>query len=154
MDYWRKLLRHFLAAALTFAACASASATGSKAIYQVIQVSNYGLATVTNVRIEYGDSVIPSGTAHSDIPAKHMVVIGETRMMPIPETATIQWNSSDGKAHVAEVPVRTLTLDTKNFHGFEVSFADNYVTVYRLSRTKEWPRRLDLDRSIVFTSGK
>lgn len=132
--------------------CVRAEMAMSGKVLQMFEFGNDGKGEVHDVRIQYGNFVIPTGTANSDYKPSHMIAVSEDLTVPIPESAEIHWISADSKVHDITAPIRSFVENPPCFYGFRFFFVDDHVDVYVLNRTGDCSRLQGIERTKVFSS--
>jgi hypothetical protein len=119
--------------------------------FQAFVLENKGASVVHDVAIKYGQFVVPTeGSSRRTIPPNRIATSHESAAVPVPNSASVHWVSSDGQAHDATVPVRALIENWKTFQGFKFSFSDDHLAVSRLDQTGEAANFTPLGFTLVF----
>lgn len=140
-----------LACSMLLSGCVSTVANTGKRIFQRFEFGNDGRGEVNDVKIQYGDLLIPTGT-HRRYWPNHLTGFSETLTIPVPDTADVHWVSADGAAHDATVPVRKFVRNSSCFHGFRFFFADDRLDAYVLSRTGDCRDMQQVESALVFST--
>ena len=143
----------FLVPVLALVVCGRIEARSSTSVYQMVEIGNLGHGPVTGVKVNYGETVIPAGDNLKVMFAHQPMVVAETRMMHVPESATVHWITEDGIPHNVPIKLSALHVDQSLFVGFRFVIVDSNVDVFSISKTQYWPKDVDLVRAKIFSAG-
>lgn len=124
-------------------------------IFQSFDLQNDGAHTVTDVKIQYGDYVLPIGFQSPIVSVprfKGLSGFHQTASVLVPETAKIHWKSFDNKVHDVEVPIRSLIMDWNTFHGFKFTFIDDHVELSIANHLEKPPPYGTLEYTKAYSS--
>lgn len=126
----------FIILAIIHLACSYPSLSPTKAIPQTFYFQNNGKNLIDQVRVYYGDVVLPSTRVSRLYPLNRISGMTEGRILPVPQSITIEWKSVDGVDHHVSIPLWDLVSKQKNlegcFEGCKFVFMDNHVEIYMI----------------------
>jgi hypothetical protein len=93
-----------LVACLSIAGCLGAEGV-RRPVFHTLQFSNAGKGAVSDVAVNYGDVLLPTGSVHTSLVPSPMTLWSEGEVLRVPNSVRIHWLSSGNAVHDVEVPL-------------------------------------------------